>query len=158
DKDEIRQQISNYSRAVDRCDAELGKRVFHEKSTLIFPWGERDGWAFIDGCIESHLAWPSHSHQMSTLSIWLDGPDRARSEAYGDCTLRRVAEDGSIWDNRRLVRYCDQWVKDAGRWQITRRVVVDDMNQVTSSPEDTSGMATGRRDRTDASYFADTQN
>jgi hypothetical protein len=146
-------QITNYARSVDRLDHELGKAVFHPEA--IADYGamfQGTGWGFIDWCLNSHLSLLSHSHQFSNISIAIDG-DRARSETYGDVTVRLRGQDNQISVMRNLGRYIDEWEKRDGTWRISHRRYRHDMDY--GGPVTTTGMyeMTGRRDREDASYF-----
>ena len=94
----------------------------------------------------------SHSHQFSNVRIWLDGPEHARSETYGDVTLRRYDESGQAHDLRNLGRYIDEWEKRDGEWRISKRVFVLDFDQ--SGPNAGFFQTLGKRDKTDPSYFA----
>lgn len=152
EKQEILAQITNYARSVDRLDHELGKGVFHPEARADYgDMFQGTGWGFIDWCLEAHLSLLSHSHQFSNISIELDG-DCARSEAYGDVTVRMRDESGAIHVSRNLGRYIDRWEKRDGTWRIIDRHYVHDMDY--SGPV-AAGMypMTGRRDRLDASYF-----
>ena len=156
DKEDIRQQIFNYSRSVDRIDEELGKAVFHPDATLDYGAHIFQGsaWEFIVWCLEAHRGCVSHSHQMGNISIWLDGSDTARSETYGDVTVR-FSKDGVLVDNFNLVRYLDKWEKREGTWRIIERKCVHDLES-TTPVANTSFPITGRRNKADASYFPDT--
>jgi hypothetical protein len=155
DRQAILQQITNYARSVDRLDHELGKGVFHPDAPADYgSMFQGTGWGFIDWCLQSHLGLLSHSHQFSNISIAIDG-DRAQSETYGDVTVRWRDADGVVNVLRNLGRYIDRWEKRDGTWRIAHRRYLHDMDYggpVTRA--DTHGM-TGKRDRTDASYFAE---
>ena len=147
-------QITNYARSVDRLDHELGKAVFHPEAVADYgAMFQGTGWGFIDWCLHSHLSLLSHSHQFSNISIAIDG-DRARSETYGDVTVRWRGADGVTSVMRNLGRYIDKWEKRDGTWRIFHRHYVHDMDY--GGPVAVAGLydMTGRRDRNDASYFA----
>lgn len=132
DKEEIRQQISAYSRAMDRGDMDLARAVFHRDS--IVDYGEffkGNGWDFVEAAPNYQKATlVAASHAMSNISIWLLDERRARSEAYGDATLRSRLPDGNAQDRRVLTRYVDEWVKSDGRWQIMNRKLLIDLEQI----------------------------
>jgi hypothetical protein len=152
DKDEIRQQLTNYARSVDRLDHALGKGVFHPEATADYGvMFQGTGWGFIDWCLESHLSLICHSHQFSNITIVLDG-DTARSETYGDVTVRFQDETGAPKDMRNLGRYIDRWEKRDGAWRIIARRYVHEMDTIVPVPASMYPM-TGRRDREDASYL-----
>ena len=151
DRQAITQQLFNYARSMDRLDRELGYAVFWPEARA--DYGEQmyvgDGAGFIDMCMQAHLGFVAHSHQFANISIWVDG-DTARSETYGDVTLRRV-ENGQAYDLRNLGRYVDRWEKRAGEWRIIDRQYLHDFD--VSGPAEGAFAATGRRDRLDPSYF-----
>ncbi|EHJ60892.1 hypothetical protein NSU_2052 [Novosphingobium pentaromativorans US6-1] len=153
DRQAITDRIHDYARSMDRLDGPLGKSCFHEDA--IADYGEQmfvgGGHEFVDMCMKVHPAFAAHAHQFSNIRIWLDGPDKARSETYCDVTLRRIGEDGTPYDIRNLGRYVDNWEKREGEWRIARRRYLVDMDQ--SGPNAGTFETTGKRDRTDPSYF-----
>lgn len=153
DKQEITERLYDYARSMDRLDADLGKQSFHPDAEA--DYGEQmyqgTGHGFVDMCMAAHPSFHSHSHQFSNIRIWLDSPDRARSETYGDVTLRRYDEDGHAQDIRNLGRYIDEWERRDGAWRISRRVYVTDFDQ--SGPNAGLFQTTGKRDRSDPSFF-----
>ena len=153
DKQAITDRIHDYARAMDRNDGPLGKTCFHDDSDV--DYGEHvyrgTGAGFVDMCMQMHPAFHAHAHQFSNIRIWLDGPEQARSETYCDATLRRYDEDGQAQDMRNLGRYIDHWEKRDGEWRISQRQFVLDLDQ--SGPGVGQFETTGKRDRTDPSYF-----
>ena len=153
DREEILGQIRSYARSVDRLDQALGKAVFHPDARADYgKMFQGTGWGFIDWCLDSHLSLLSHSHQFSNISIVIDG-DHARSETYGDVTVRWRDGQAVTHVMRNLGRYIDRWEKRDGSWRISDRKYVHDMDY--GGPVATTDMyaMTGRRDRMDASYF-----
>jgi len=145
--------MTNYARSVDRLDHEIGKGVFQPEAPADYgAMFQGTGWGFIDWCLESYLSLVSHSHQFSNISIELEG-DRARSETYGDVTVRWKGEDGTINVMRNLGRYVDEWEKRDGTWRISHRRYVHDMDYGGPVAQAEMYEMTGRRDRIDASYF-----
>ena len=156
DRQEITDKINAYARSMDRCDVELGKSVFWPEAPARYG-GMFDGTCqeFVEMAIKSHLEnYLGHAHHLSNIKIDLDG-DRATSETYGNVTLRRSATDGDGVEEIRLVgRYLDRWERRGDEWRSRERRFVLDLDQVR--PVTPTGFATtGRRDRMDASYFAD---
>ena len=154
DKQAITERIFDYARSMDRMDEELGKACFHEDS--IADYGEAvfqgDGSGFVEMCMKAHPMFKSHAHQISNVRIWIDGPDKARSESYVDATLRRIDEEGKTFDIRNCGRYVDEWEKRDGEWRIAKRQYLVDLDQ--SGPNGGLFETTGTRDRTDPSYFS----
>jgi hypothetical protein len=152
-KQAITERIYDYGRSMDRLDAALGRDCFHDDA--IADYGAQmfqgTGHGFVDMCMTAHLQFHSHSHQFSNIRIWLQDADRAQSETYGDVTLRRYDTDGQAQDIRNLGRYIDEWERREGEWRITKRLFLLDFDQ--SSPAHGVFETTGKRDRTDPSYF-----
>ena len=103
--------------------------------------------AFVHGAHEQLLA---HTHQLGSVSIVVCG-ERAVSEAYVTMQARRRAEDGSLLELRSTGRYLDRWERRDGRWAISARHYVQELDDCW--PTCRPGLeTTGRRDRSDPSY------
>lgn len=152
DKEAIRQQIATYCRAMDRMDTELAKTVFHRNSTVDYGAFKGSGWAFADNAPKFQSTLVGYLHGALTISIWLRSGTTARSEYYGDTTMRARLPDGNVQDRRALVRYVDDWVKEDDRWQIMRRRMLSELDQL-QPPRPPGAEPAGRRDRTDPSYL-----
>jgi len=150
DRQTITDLIYRYCRAVDRIDPELGKSVFHPDSTADYgTFFKGNGHDMIDAVCESHRHCIVHSHQVTNITITLDG-DRAGSEAYHIAAIRMMAGDSirqvTVWG-----RYIDAWSRRDGRWGCDRRLVAYDLDEV----RDVTPMMTEpppARDRTCPSY------
>ena len=153
DKQAITERIYDYGRSMDRLDRQLGKDCFHADAPADYgaQMYQGTGHGFVDMCMAAHPYFHSHSHQFSNIRIWMQGPDKAHSETYGDVTLRRFDEIGQAQDIRNLGRYIDRWEKRDGEWRIAERIFVLDFDQ--SGPNSGAFQTTGKRDRTDPSYF-----
>ena len=110
------------------------------------------GYGFVDFVMEAHLNCVAHSHQFTNILITVDG-DTARSETYGDVTLRMIRDDGTPVDSRNLGRYVDWWERREGAWRIIQRRYLHDFDQ--SGPNHGDFATSGERDRQDASYFGE---
>ena len=154
DKQAITEVIYRYARSMDRLDRELGYGVFWPDATADYheQMYQGTGHGFVDMVMEGHLNFVAHSHQFSNILIIIEG-DTARSETYGDVTLRRIDVDGTPIDSRNLGRYVDRWEKRDGEWRIIDRRYLHDFDQ--SGPSRGDFVTTGQRDRQDASYFSD---
>ena len=153
DKQAITEQIYNYGRCMDRLDRNLGRGVFHPEAVADYgaQMFQGTGWEFVDWIMEAHLAFTTHTHEFSNIMIAVDG-DTAQSETYGDVTLRRRAEDGTLHDIRNLGRYIDRWERREGTWRIIHRRYVHDFDQ-TGPAVGAQFETMGKRDRGDPSYF-----
>lgn len=152
DKQAIMEALYRYARSMDRLDRELGHSVFWPEATADYDeqMYRGTGHGFVDMVMEAHLAYESHSHQLGNILIEVDG-DAARSETYGDVTLRRIDDAGQVIDSRSLGRYVDRWEKRSGEWRVIHRIYLHDFDQ--SAPSAGVFATTGRRDRLDPSYF-----
>jgi hypothetical protein len=152
DKQAITEVLYNYARSMDRLDRELGYSVFWPEATADYheQMYVGSGHGFVDMVMEAHLGFLSHSHQFSNILITVDG-EQATSETYGDVTLRRQDESGGFIDVRSLGRYADRWQKRDGEWRILDRKYLHDFDETNPSGGDYQ--TTGRRDRSDPSYF-----
>jgi hypothetical protein len=152
-KQEITEAIFKYCRCMDRCDAELGKEVFHSDAKVDYgaQMYQGSGYGFVDNALSAHTGmFLSHSHQHGNILIEVDG-DRAYSETYGHVTLRRRDENGQLIDNRNFGRYLDIWEKRDGKWKIAERAYLtdyDDTGPATGAIFETAG----KRDPSDPSY------
>ena len=150
-KDEIREQLYNYARGLDRMDKPLALSVWHPDATVRTPGGgEITGVEWIESAWRSHARIAAHSHQMTNALIHVDG-DGAVSETYAMASLH--AEPSSETANTTLyrVRYADRWSKRSGRWAMDHRAVIVDFTTSHDSTGPNSQWA-GRRDTTDPSY------
>ncbi|WP_340589093.1 nuclear transport factor 2 family protein [Erythrobacter alti] len=151
DREAIRQQIYNYCRAVDRMDADLGYKVWHEDGTA--DYGEDvyqgTGRGFIDHVNAVHAHLLAHSHQVTNIIIHLDG-DRAASESYHVAYLT-MDRGGQLMEMRVCGRYLDKWSRRNGLWAIDHRTTVRDIDSIQPITA-LSKCEVGSRDATDPSY------
>ena len=150
---EIRRQLDNYCRAVDRFDLELLKSIWHSDGTLEYEDGELCGKAveLADRLIQDLREYASHSHQITNVLITVTG-DQAVSETYEMAMLRSHPEvDGHYLDTHRRGRFLDRWAKREGRWAIEHRQAVSTVGwkHVVADGRLAAG---SRRDREDPVY------
>ncbi len=147
----IRRVLQNYCRAIDRLDRELMLTVWNPGATVhyldIFEGTAVD---VTDYFMQSHLKFSAHSHQVTNLTVKLDG-DQAVSEAYVTARLRwKQHASGRPIDMVVSGRYLDRWSKRDGVWGIDHRVY---HNDVHSEYEVVGGMnTTSSRDQADTAY------
>lgn len=151
-RDEIRAQIYNYARGLDRMDRELATRVWHADGTANYIGTyEGTGAGFVDWVWPFHEQLTAHSHQITNVLIEVDG-DTAVSEAYVMASLHTRTADGATTLLVRS-RYADTWSQRDGRWAVDHRIAITDFR--TLSVADDPGEPTeGHRDRGDPSYQA----
>jgi hypothetical protein len=156
-KDQIRDQIYNYSRGLDRMDRALALQVFHPDAVVTQPNGTGGGFKgngedWVNYAWSAHSKIAAHAHQMTNILIRVDG-DKATSETYAMDSLRAEPSENSASTNLILVRYVDAWSKRNGRWAIdTRNIIIDFSTNNTSATPNRKGVA--RRDKSDPSYVA----
>jgi hypothetical protein len=151
DKQDIRDLIYTYCRAVDRLDIPLGESIWHDDGYADYGahYYQGPGKGVIATICEHHLGLISHSHQVANILIELDG-DRAGSESYVSGTMRRESE-GKLIQIAVWARYVDSWERRDGRWGLARRVTVfdhEEWREVTAMGQPLGG----KRDKTDPSY------
>lgn len=152
DKDQIRDQIYNYCRGLDRMDKALALSVWHPDATVeMAPSGFKgSGPEWIESAWRTHEKIHSHTHQMTNILMQVNG-DKATSETYFISSLH--AEPTDTTANTRLIRgrYLDRWSKRGGRWAMDHRQIVVDFSTVELATGPNAKSA-GRRDTTDPSY------
>ena len=150
-KDEISQQIYNYSRALDRMDKDLALQMMHPDGQ----WSGGTREQFVTGAWDINGTFATHSHQMTNSSIRVDG-DKAVSETYGWVPLRRPTKEGdkTLITEVYVTRYVDRWSKRNGKWALDERQLIVDMhlNVQEALTDPSQRVSNGRRDKTDPSY------
>ena len=150
-KQDITERIHDYCRAMDRIDDDLGRSVFH--ADAVADYGaifQGTGHEFIDFVHHSHTAMLTQNHQVSNVSIRVDG-DRAGSETYVTMRGRMKGEGDAVTQIVSIGRYVDKWEKRDGAWRISHRQylhVMDEVHPIGMTMYQTAGA----RDRSDPSY------
>lgn len=172
DDAEIRRVVLTYCRAVDRCDAELLRSVYHDDAVdehgSGFSGSADDFVAWVMGVLRQRFSMTMHT--VPNILVEIDG-DVAAVESYlvayhiaahavrdaiDDVVADEVATDGRgpvlrILGGRYVDRF--EWRPDVG-WRIAHRVVVAEWHAehhdaLLPLP---AGMTQGVRDRTDVIY------
>ena len=149
-KDEIRDLVLLYSRAVDRKDLALLRTLYADDATD--KHGDRfDGTAsdYVEELSQSlpHLRYSGH-HVCNHL-IAVDG-DRAEGEVYALAYHVYPDRSGALVEDVKAVRYIDNYRREDGRWLFASRVVEFDYEMLR--PATMSAPAGEAQD--DASYGA----
>lgn len=147
---EIRQQLNNYCRSMDRCDTAMGLAVFHPESEVDYgPIFQGSGADFVVSTLAGHQYIATHVHRIMNVSIQVNG-DTAGSEGYVDARFR-MSHEGSLLELNTCGRFIDEWAKHEGRWVIRRRryLHTTDSSRAVDAPNFPTG---GTRDETDISY------
>jgi hypothetical protein len=160
-KEEIRQQIYNYGRGIDRMDKALVLQVWHPDGTANYGGAPTTGAQFIEGLFKSlPTAYLSHTHQMVDSIIRVDG-DKAISETTANTSMMQALDEKAVQGvlvrpkgvSVTLIRgrYADRWSKRNGRWALDHRRYIEDFRTVEEFPTPARPSA-GKRDKTDPSY------
>jgi len=156
DKLDCIELVARVARAIDRCDAELLKSLFHPDATDdhgIFAGTASD---FIDWVMPLLGTMKRTQHIIGQVLIEVEG-DRAAGESYflAHHAIGPV-EDGAFMIS--AGRYLDRFERRDGIWKISHRQAVFDWNSsvpLTDSynRENPGAMTFGKRGRADASYI-----
>ncbi|WP_216892215.1 nuclear transport factor 2 family protein [Nocardia alni] len=178
DRQQIIEVLHRYARAIDRCDIELLKSVYHDDATDSH--GSFDGSAheFAEFMVPRLRAQTSYGiHHITNELVEVSG-DRAIAESYliayhrvpggresvarffGEDYADRCAAEGTLDSEHEYMtggRYLDKLVKRSGIWRIWRRRITVEWNQCQPSRMLTEGGRSqydipGVRDATDPSY------
>jgi hypothetical protein len=156
-KQEIRDALSRYCRAMDRRDEALAAALWHADGTADYGDIFRGtGAQFAAWVTETHGNFDRHSHQISNVLTDVGGSGaEAVSEAYVTVALWTAPDaDGAVTQITSRGRYLDTWARRDGRWAVVTRQYVDDFTAVQPLPaEQVSGSSPlSRRDPDDPSY------
>jgi len=155
-REEIRQQLRNYCRGMDRADKDLVRSVWHADGTLDYALpGVGTPEQLIDHSWAYHAKQDVLLHRVLQVTIELEGT-RAASEAYVLCGLYRQLDEGRMREMFAYARYLDRWSRREGRWAIDHRHAILDLGG-TRDIEGRFLPRHGRKDISDPSYgfFAD---
>jgi hypothetical protein len=161
DRDELRELVNAYCRAVDRADYETLRGLYHPDAT------DAHG-SFSDGGVEQFIAQLKAAepyvrvsqHNITTTNFVVDGDD-ARGEIY--CLVFHTFA-GPEHDIDVVIggRYLDTYTRHDGRWKFLQRTIVadwayqNDPSQVDFGHPSTRGSLRGKPGQADASveFFA----
>jgi hypothetical protein len=155
DMAEIRRVLERYCRAIDRCDEDLVRSVYHPDAVDDHGTFKGSGWDFAKWVVVQLRAFEATMHTLGQSMIEVQG-DRATSETYCIAYHQRRGADG----NSLLTfggRYVDELERRDGEWRLSKRVVVHDWNKVeriehTFPDAMIETFVQGRRSRDDPSY------
>jgi hypothetical protein len=156
-KQDIRDALSRYCRAMDRRDEPLAAGVWHVEGTADYGDIFRGtGAEFATWVTETHGGFDRHSHQITNVLVEVGSTgDAAVSEAYVTVALWTAPDaNGGVTQILSRGRYLDKWER-RGRWGIVDRHYVEDyttMQQLTAA-EVAPASPDSRRDHDDPSYF-----
>jgi len=148
----ITDRIHQYSRAVDRLDADMLLDVYWGDGTDdhgVFCGSATD---YVDWVMQYVGAWISTHHDNGNIMVDLDG-DTAWVESHWTGYYRLPNESGYT-DLVSCGRYLDRFERRAGVWRIAHRTCVSDWStstNVVGAPRPPHRLS-GRRGRTDLVY------
>jgi hypothetical protein len=154
DKDQIRDVIMRYCRAVDRQDLELLLSLYH-------PGATEDHGAYkgpVAGFAEHLLKvmrtqYEVVRHSIGTVIIEIDGASAFVESSFdAGCILRQRTPDGKRQARVHSGRYLDKFERRDGVWAIANRIVVKDYIEFRPISDESDGYPVARSDREDLVY------
>jgi len=153
-KDQIRDCLYRYSRAIDRIDAGMLSSVFHDDAIIdfgvLFKGSKQE---FIETSIAVQKRQTDCQHLIGNILIELDG-DVAAVESY-EMARHLTPLPTGIKDMVMAARTLDRFERRDGRWAIAYRKKVLDWSRFLSadrSMHDNSPVTLAVRDESDLSY------
>ena len=155
-RQEIRDALSRYCRAMDRRDEPLAAALWHPGGTADYGAGifTGSGAGFAEWVTEVHAGFDRTSHQITNVLCEVSG-DRAVSEAYVTVALWSTPDEtGAVTQVSSRGRYLDEWAAREGRWAVVARQYLEDFTSYRQIDKALLGGASGlaRRDHDDPSY------
>jgi ketosteroid isomerase-like protein len=153
DKQEIREVMLRYCRAIDRCDREGVLAAFHPDAVEDHGPYQGDSPGFVEWAFSVLEKQVLTMHLVANQLIEVDG-DVAHSETYL-LALHRLERDGATTDWFLGARYVDRFARRDGAWKIAHRTTVHDWNRLDPLQGEWPGatdFAQGRRSLDDAAY------
>lgn len=153
-KQEIRDVLATYARAIDRMDAELLASVYHPDATDDHGGYKGSATGFVEWVMPILARFDSTTHFLGNSLIRVVGGG-ADSETYFVAYHRRDRDAGGKEDWTLAGRYVDRFERRAGEWKVAARVTVFDWQRndpVEAGNQLRPEWVAGHRDRTDAAY------
>ncbi len=155
-KQDIRDALSRYCRAMDRRDEPLAAALWHPEGTADYGEGifTGTGAGFATWVTEIHAGFDRTSHQITNVLCHVSG-ERAVSEAYVTVALWSLPDaSGAVTQVSSRGRYLDRWSHQHGRWAVDERNYLEDYTTYQQFEKATLGGASPRatRDHDDPSY------
>ena len=154
DKDQIRDCLYRYSRAVDRIDEALLLSVFHDDAVIdygvLFKGGRQ---AFVEKTIAVQLRQVDCQHLIGNILIDING-DEAAVESY-EIGRHLTPLGDHVKDMVLASRILDHFERRDGAWKVVyRKKVLDWVRflEADRSMHENSPIVIGRRDEEDPSY------
>lgn len=159
DKESIREVLYTCCRALDRCDAELLKSLYHPDGFNAHGPFAGNAHEFCDWVIPRLRAHQSIRHSIGNVLVDIDG-DRAFCESQYQVSTRTTSPEGELVDTGSEGRYLDVLVRcEDLQWRIFHRLVVNDKRWTrpvtthdASAPAPADPNTGPRADRSDPVY------
>lgn len=178
DRQQIVEVLHRYARAIDRCDIELLKSVYHDDATDAHGTFDGSAHEFAEFMIPRLKEQTSYGvHHVTNELVEVDG-DRAIAESYllgyhrvpggwdsvarffGEDYAERAKNEGTLEGEHEYLtggRYLDKLLKRDGVWRVWRRRITVEWNQCQPSTMVLDGGRAhynlpGTRDGGDPSY------
>lgn len=178
DRQQIIEVLHRYARAIDRCDIDLLKSVYHDDATDAHGSFDGNAHEFAEFMVPRLKEQTSYGiHHVTNELVEIDG-ERAIAESYlfgyhrvpggrqsvgrffGEAYADRAEADGTLDGEHEYFtggRYLDKLLKRDGVWRIWRRSITVEWNQCQPSRMLVDGGRSkydipGARDTTDPSY------
>jgi len=155
DKDEIRDVILRYARAVDRNDPDLLLSVYHDDGLEHrgdVPMLGRDYVTFVFGP-KMNAKYRLTRHHLTNILIEVEG-DAAQAETYFTL-IHRYEKDGREVELTQYGRFLDLFERRSGAWKIAKRWRVRDfarLEPVLEDPQPPAGWYMGQKSTSDHLY------
>lgn len=124
DREQVRDLLHRYCRAVDRGDAALMKSCYHEDGTDDHGFFVGRGWDFADYVLPLLAQLERSIHSLSNPIISVRG-NKAYAETQWS-VIHRLKRWGKLTDMWHQGRYLDELERRDGQWRILKRVTVLD--------------------------------
>jgi hypothetical protein len=154
DKQEIHEVLMRYCRAIDRCDEELLRTVYHPDASDdhgIFKGKASEFIPLVMTVLREQFSCTSHT--ICNELIEVHGDD-AHSESYV-IAYHRLMKDGVEHEFVFGGRYVDRFERRQGEWKIASRITVLDWQRFEPSAGklmDPNPFVAGLRSRADVAY------
>jgi hypothetical protein len=159
-REEIRKQIYNYGRGIDRLDKQLTLDVWHPDGTADYGGKQVNGREWVEGLFKGLPNMTASAHHLLESRIEVSG-DKATSETIANTSIMNPMDErlvqgvaaGSSGTSISLIRgrYADRWSKRNGKWALDHRAYIEDFRTVQEVPG-RARLGRGTRGRQDPSY------
>lgn len=125
-KQALHELNTTYCRAIDRCDEQLLRSIWHDDAVVDYGFFEGPAAEFCKTITESNLQLERTFHSISN-EYYLVNDDAAKGEVYV-IGIFTANDDGKLVDGLVGGRYLDHFERRNGEWKIARRTYVLDWN------------------------------